>query len=179
MDCSQDISLLNYIETYKGYKITSLFRYDNVIKEIISLFKFQRELKLAKTISNIFIENLDFKDYDFITPVPSHFFSDLIRGFSTMEHIAKLISEKTNIDYKTIIKRKLFPIKYKKRMNKEKRFKNKVFKLCEKKIIKDKNILIIDDISTTNSTIKECIDLIAKEKPKRIDALILAKKVIV
>ena len=43
--------------------------------------------------------------------------------------------------------------------------------------IKDKKVLIVDDIYTTGSTILRCIELVKKGKPKQIKVLVIAKTI--
>lgn len=42
--------------------------------------------------------------------------------------------------------------------------------------LKNKKILLLDDVMTSGQTIKTCLDLIEKEKPQKIEILILSMK---
>ena len=63
------------------------------------------------------------------------------------------------------------------KLNKEEREKNiqGVYKLKNKKLIKNKKILLIDDIYTTGSTVNECSRILTQGQPKKIGILVLAK----
>ena len=42
--------------------------------------------------------------------------------------------------------------------------------------LRDKKILLVDDIMTTGETLKACLELIKSKQPKKIKILILAKR---
>ena len=45
-------------------------------------------------------------------------------------------------------------------------------------LIKDKNVLIVDDVSTTGSTLKAIINLVREAKPRKIKILVVSRRVI-
>ena len=63
------------------------------------------------------------------------------------------------------------------KLNKEQRKENikGVYLLKNEEKINNKNILLIDDIYTTGSTVNECIKTLKKAKIKNIDILTIAK----
>ena len=63
------------------------------------------------------------------------------------------------------------------KLNKEERQKNiqGVYRLKNEKRITNKNILLIDDIYTTGSTVNECSKILQQANPKKIGILVLAK----
>ena len=50
-----------------------------------------------------------------------------------------------------------------------------VYKLENKQLIKNKKILLIDDIYTTGSTVNECSKILTQGQPNKIGILVLAK----
>ena len=52
------------------------------------------------------------------------------------------------------------------------------FKCSDLKIIKDKKILIVDDVYTTGSSVRAIIDLLKVGKPKKIEVLVMAKNIL-
>ena len=63
------------------------------------------------------------------------------------------------------------------KLNKEDRIQNiqGVYELKNKQLIENKNILLIDDIYTTGSTVNECSKILKQGNPKKIGILVLAK----
>jgi len=53
---------------------------------------------------------------------------------------------------------------------------NKYIHIKNESLIENKKILLIDDVITSGSTLKCCIDLIKKYKPKKIELLVLLKE---
>ena len=52
---------------------------------------------------------------------------------------------------------------------------NKVISIDKNIELKDKKILLVDDIYTTGSTLLTCIELLKKQKAKHIEILVIAK----
>ena len=50
-----------------------------------------------------------------------------------------------------------------------------VYELKNEQILTNKQILLIDDIYTTGSTVNECSKVLSRANPKKIDVLVLAK----
>ena len=60
-------------------------------------------------------------------------------------------------------------------MSFKKRFKIKKIFSIEDVDLKDKKILLVDDIFTTGSTVNSCIDLLKSKGAKTIEVLVIAK----
>ena len=50
-----------------------------------------------------------------------------------------------------------------------------VYKILNKEKIKNQNILLIDDIFTTGTTVNECSKMLMKAGAKKVDVLTIAK----
>ena len=103
-------------------------------------------------------ENLDF---DYIVPVPSHPKSIKKRGYNPARVLADEISILTDKPVKDILCKVTYT-KNQKYLNYNQRQENlnNSITLLDKNIIKDKNILIVDDIITTGATIETCAKLL-------------------
>ena len=159
-----------------------IFEYNSIIREKIIQYKFKNRAYLGKLFSEFFVKNEKmcgfFEKYDIIIPVPMTDKKIKERGYNQTEVIAKIISK--NIPNITIQKRVL--IKYKdnkvqSKLNKEQRRQNvqNVYKLNNEEIIKDKNILILDDIYTTGATCNECARVLKQANPNKIGIITIAK----
>ena len=49
------------------------------------------------------------------------------------------------------------------------------FKIEHLELLKDKNILVVDDVYTTGSSMKAVIELVKKGKPRNIQVLVMSK----
>lgn len=150
-----------------GFKCISPFYYEDIFKKAVLDFKFNNKVFYGKSLgiimADIIKENYCDFHFDIITAVPLHKNRQKERGYNQSEVLAREISKKLNIPYMdTLLKHKdnlvQHTLKGKERM---KNVKN-AYKVIDKKLIKDKNILIIDDIITTGCTIGECAKTLFK-----------------
>lgn len=101
-------------------------------------------------------------EIDVIVPVPLHRKKQKKRGFNQAEILAKEIGLRTGLPVDTtLVKRKINTVPQKEfsRRERKKNLKN-AFEVTRK--IKEKNVLIIDDIYTTGSTIHSMSVLLKK-----------------
>lgn len=158
-----------------------IFKYQGIIRDLIIDYKFNEKSYLYKLFVNFLIKNEKFfqilKSYDTIIPVPISKKRKKQRGYNQSSLIAKELAKKLNIDYKNKSLIKTKNITEQSKLNKEEREKNiqGVYELYNLKKLKDKNILLIDDIYTTGSTVRECGKILKQANPKKIGILTLAK----
>ncbi|MCL2859708.1 MAG: ComF family protein [Oscillospiraceae bacterium] len=158
-----------------------LFKYDNILREKMILYKFHENSYLFKMFSEIVIKNElannFLKQYDIIIPVPIHKNRKKSRGYNQSELIAKELAKnlKIQITTNTLIKQKNNISQS--TLNKIERIQNvkNVYALKNDRILKNKKVLIFDDIYTTGSTVSECIKTVKQAQPKQIGVLTLAK----
>ena len=117
------------------------------------------------------------KKYDIIIVVPISKKRQKERGYNQSELIAKEISKMLSIKIEKNIIKKLKNTPPQSSLNKEQRQENirGVYKVFNIEKIENKNILIIDDIYTTGSTVNECSKMLRKAQPRKVDVLVLAK----
>lgn len=151
----------NYIkESFKDGWI-SLY-YDEMVKSAVLSLKYNNCPQYARTLAFIMYKymcQVSFKvKIDYFMPVPIHKKRKRIRGYNQAELLAKELSRLTKIPYITNLKR----IKNTKPQNTlhgvEARYNNlkNSFSLEKPEILKNKNIMLIDDIYTTGATLKMC-----------------------
>ena len=163
-----------------------LFDYKSEIRKYIINYKFYDKTYLYIFLANIIIKNkkvCEFLNcYDIITPVPMHYLKKWQRGYNQTALIARKISIDTEeLEYIEILK-KIKNTKSQSSLNKEQRLNNvqNVYRAKEKYIeyIKNKNILIFDDVYTTGSTVNECAKELNKYTKEKIGVLTIAKDII-
>ncbi|OKZ57685.1 MAG: hypothetical protein BHV99_00260 [Clostridium sp. 26_21] len=160
-----------------------LFQYKNLIRNLILQIKFQRKPYIYKTIEYFLQNNKKYleklKKYDIIIVVPLSWKRSLQRGYNQSLLIAKIISNilQIKIENKVLYKNKnIVPQSTLSKREREKNIK-RAFKIKDIEKVKNKKILIIDDIYTTGSTLNECAKLLLKSgiKKENIGVLTLAK----
>ena len=137
------------------------------------------------TFEKIFINNQkicdNLKSYDIIVSVPMHNKKKRERGYNQTEIIAKQLSKDiekqgTNLKYVNSLN-KTKNNTAQSLLNKKQRIENakNAYSINETEIIKNKRILIFDDIFTTGSTANECAKILKKYTNKKIGVLTIAK----
>jgi len=158
-----------------------LFKYDGTLRDKMILYKFHENAHLYKMFAEIVakneLANNFLKQYDIILPVPIHKNRKKLRGYNQSELIVKELAKNTRIQITTnaLIKQKNNISQS--TLNKLERIENvkNVYALKNSETLKNKKILIFDDIYTTGSTVSECIKILEQAHPKQIGVLTLAK----
>lgn len=154
------------------------FIYTGKIRNFVNSIKFANAKYLFKPLSNFMVET--YKKYDFncdiIVPVPLSKKNLKERHYNQAEEFAKLISQKLEIPVYLNAVEKIKETEKQSKLSYTERLKNvkNAFKIIDKKSLKGKNVLLVDDVITTGATINEVCKEILKAKPKDIFVLTLA-----
>ena len=150
------------------------------MRTIIHQLKYYGKLHLAEhlgqAMAELLIKDKKIRGADFIIPVPLHKVKKRSRGFNQSELLARKISQISGIsviDNVFIRKRytenqSLLPI--------DERAKNVegAFELINSDILQGKNLVLVDDIITTGSTVNECIKVLMEAGSGSVTALTAA-----
>ena len=157
----------DYIETENRSKIKVkkifIYRYDGIIRKMLINYKFNDASYLADLFSYLIKNNKKIYDilktYDIILPVPLHRKRKLERGYNQTELIVKKLGLKYEKDCLVKVKN----IKPQSKNNaKNRRIEIKdVFQIQNIEKIRNKKVLILDDIYTTGATANECIKTVS------------------
>lgn len=152
--------------------------YGGILKTLILKFKYESDFTAGYLLSKFLIEIIEEKEIyaDIICYVPMTKKSEKKRGFNQCEVIARHIGYHINTPVSDCIK-KIKNTKEQKTLTKEERVKNLrgAFKVIRVKDIKNKNVILIDDVMTTGATINECKDILKKSGASKITVLTIAK----
>lgn len=115
------------------------------------------------------------KDIDLIMYIPSHRRKEAKRGYNQSELLATFIAKKLDIEVSHNNLSKIKHTKDQNKLNRVERQENLLgsFKLKNREEIKDKRILLIDDIITTGSTMKECSRVLINNEAREVIGLAL------
>lgn len=181
LDKEFNIYFEKYIEDKYFDELICFFKYEGFIRKLLLDYKFRDKAYLYKTIVKIILkqENLFeiLKSYDTIIPIPISKKRRKDRGYNQSELIAKEIADIINLEYKNNCLVKIKNIIEQSKLNKEQRILNirDAYVLQNGSELKNKKIILFDDIYTTGSTANECSRLLKNANPKGICVLTIAK----
>lgn len=167
----------------------SLGIYDKPLSTAISKLKYKWVSELAEVLINITIEywaryqpivldqiKKDRGESWVVVPVPLHWQRQNWRGFNQAALLAKLLAKKLGLKYEESLKRirpthpQVGQEAYKRKQN----IKN-AFSLNTKYSSLIPNVLLVDDVWTTGSTLKECCFTLKRGGAKQVWALTIAR----
>ncbi len=165
------------------FKALSVLKYDKNSKILITKFKYFDQTNLAKYFSKLMTKQAEeiLPDIDFIAPIPLHKIRILKRKYNQSALLAKNIAKQS--DKKLIIDLLIRTKNNKPQAHLDQKARQKnvagIFKLKEKYFnsIKEKNILLIDDVITTGATVESCCKVLKKAGVNKIYVLTLAKTI--
>jgi len=164
-------------------KAVSIFHYDGILKKLVHDFKYRKITSLAKEFVRFIVdfikENNFAKETDIVLSIPMHPFKLLKREINPSHILAKNIANKLNLNYSSNILRKTKNTIPQSKLNRSKRIENIKYSFSLKNDngynIKDKNILLVDDLFTTGSTANECSRILKEKGAGRIEVITLAR----
>jgi len=165
----------------KDIKVWSACSYEGVTRECIHLFKYKSKLDLVNPLSSIMLKfannYLKTDNFDIIIPVPLHSSRFRERGFNQAELIARKLAKGLNLPAHSNIIKRVKLTQAQAGLTKTQRLANlnNAFKVKNGLPVEDKNVLLIDDVFTTGSTINECAKALLNAGAKSIEALVLAR----
>jgi competence protein ComFC len=119
------------------------------------------------------------QDEPVIIPLPLHYRRFNWRGFNQAELIARNLAEATQRDIKTnIISRTSASKPQAEIEEREERLKNlrdNTFKIIDGSEIKDRAIILVDDVCTTGATLNEAARILKNEGAKYVTAFVIAR----
>lgn len=161
-------------------KIFSLAVYEGPVKQAIHCLKYKKRkwiaISLAEWMNDFLNQHHEIK-YDIIVPVPLHPIKEFQRSFNQSWLIAYYLAR---LQKKTALYSCLVKIKNNRSqtdLNNVERKQNvrDVYRVKRSSLIKDKNILVIDDVYTTGATAEEVYKTLKNSGAKTVFVLTVAK----
>ncbi len=157
-----------------------LWLYDACVKSSISRYKYHNQPcyapLYAKELLVYYKDEILKHSINRIIPVPLHSKKLKQRGFNQAALIAEIISKEMDIPYDPTLLRRIHDTKPQKALTHKDRYRNVIsaFELVEDASIHNLNILIVDDIYTTGSTINSCAKVLLRGGANKIFFIALA-----
>lgn len=155
----------NSIDSPNGSACDGIFcacHYSGIIKESLMRFKFYNKSSyyrtFAKLLSNKIKTMTEWTNFDIIISVPLHKDREKSRGYNQSQLISKELSHETGIVANSIILSRTKKTEAQSLLARKDRYLNvkDAFFVNDVQKVKDKNVLLVDDILTTGYTIEGC-----------------------
>jgi competence protein ComFC len=114
---------------------------------------------------------------DAIIPVPLHPKREKRRGFNQAQVIAKELAnlQKVKLLEGVLVKTKNVPPQTFLQLKEREKNVRGAFRVVKKEEIKDRVVLLVDDVYTTGSTVRECSLILKEAGAKEVKALTIAQ----
>lgn len=185
----RDGIILNTPSGYDGCKTNahyfdasySVCVYEGAIRECIHNFKYNGKLAIEKLFKGLMIEfaekHIDMRRFDWLIPVPLHRVKYRERTFNQSTILAVHLSRRFRI---SMLNNNLTRTRMgdpQMMLSKNKRLKDikGSFRIQNPILLKDKTVLLIDDVFTTGATVNECSKVIKEAGAALVEVFTLAR----
>lgn len=181
LDISEGLICGRCLQTPPSYDFArSLLRFDENSKKVIHSFKYHDKVEFGKIFSNLLFRfyHHEINHIDYVVPVPMNRLKRLFRMYNQADLLGIHIAKKLN---KPVICDALIKLRwtrsqvYLNRKARKDNLKNSL-KLNSMYDVKNKTILLIDDVMTTGSTLEYCSKILKSAGTKSVIALTVAMR---
>ncbi len=149
---------------------------------IIELFKEKGDVKWVKILGGLLAEyikcNPELKEVNFISPVPCEKEAVQRVGYDSNMLLANEIIKETGIPViKVFSKTRKTNFCKIMSLNGKKEFIKGAFSLSNDVLVREKHILLLDDIMNSGTTVKQLAEMLKRSEAKKVDVLVLGKGV--
>jgi ComF family protein len=158
----------------------SLFPFQGLLREALHGFKYEQRFDLTRFfVSHLEGEAIAMGPFDIIVPVPLHPKRLRERGFNQAALIAHPLAKKLRCKYDVDVlvrTEEVGPQVGRELKDRLKAVKG-IFIVADHRKVKDKRVLLIDDVLTTGATANECARVLKKAGASRVDVLTIARTI--
>lgn len=164
--------------------VFSLFEYKGTIRKVIKSLKYSLIFSVWEEIFNLIPQSTEEdlrtlkkeNDIAYLQKIPLHNIRLKQRGFNQVQPLESYISKLLNYKCVDILKRTKATLPQAQMKNKNERKMNiKGAFTLKSEIVKDKTIILIDDVYTTGSTCKEAAKIFKEQGAYKVFAITLAR----
>lgn len=153
------------------------FEFDGEIKNLIYNLKYNKQTYVAKTLSNLILKYFleSGLKVDVVIPVPLYLSREFKRGFNQSELLIQSFSDNGFIINNSCLVRvketstQTALTKAERKLNVE-----NAFRVVNQSVVKNKNVLVVDDVYTTGATFSEVAKVLFSAGAKNVYCLSVA-----
>ena len=165
-------------ESARGFDAAYSFgAYENQLRELIHLFKYQRIIALARPLGRMIASALPLDEsIDLIVPVPMHWTRRWSRGFNQAERLARRVGHARRVPVVAGLTRiKRTPPQAGLTHAERQQNIERVFVARHAKQLNGRRVLLIDDVFTTGATAGACAVALKEAGARSVVLLTLAR----
>lgn len=176
--CGECISSKQYFSILR-----SVGEFKQPLMDVIHRFKYKGEISVGETLGRLMAKfeyhSFSLEEYSLILPVPLHRKRLKERGFNQSVILAREVAKRNSIplDFRTL--KRTVHTKPQTGLGKKQRSTNVKgsFIITDKGKIDGERIVLIDDVYTTGSTVRECARILLENGAEKVAVLTLARAI--
>lgn len=152
---------------------TAGYRAEGLVRNLIHAFKYEKHYELRGLLAVLLRQSLtdkrltDLPDLTtdwLLVPVPLHPWREMLRGYNQSRELAIELSRTTGIPTQNALRRRRYTLAQA-GLDRDRRLRNlrSAFSLRPGHSVRDRRILLIDDVLTTGSTAQECARVLQRD----------------
>ncbi len=170
VDECESCALLKHTFECIPRRIYSFLEYNTDVAQLIHRYKFVNDAALSEVIANLI--DFDFSRYDIVIPIPISKYRLKERTYNQ----TSLVLAKLDVPYQDILETTKV-VRQSELTKAERLLSNSTFRVKPKarEILRDKKILLVDDVYTTGITVHQALQPIKKYTSEIIDVLTFSR----
>jgi ComF family protein len=157
----------------------TFFTKGGIIQHLIHELKYKGKTRVGELMGNFFAERLKgtvYESVDVVVPVPLHSKRLRSRGYNQCDYIAGGIATSMGKSYNLSVVQRLRANETQTKKGVYDRWINvqELFRVHGPQFVKDKHVLLVDDVVTTGSTLEACAGAILQVPGTRVSVAALA-----
>src|SRR5205823_14455501 len=149
--------------------------YRGSLERLLHAFKFERHDFLDAPLAELLESVVRDADFDAIVPVPMHRSKQRQRGYNQAELLARALGRRLRIPCEPAMLRKHIERRSQSTLARSDRAANVRGVVGASPRVRERSILIVDDICTTAETLRACAHALRSGNASRVCAVIVAK----
>lgn len=160
--------------------LRSVFLYKDEVRGLVSAFKFRDQSSMAQLLGELLAAKYEAEDLavDVVAPVPLTGIRKRQRGYNQSLLMAREMAERVALPCEEVLRRKGYvePQVASKGAEERRQKVQGVFEVALPGAIRDRHVLLIDDVATTGATLDACADVLLQGGASAVSALTLARE---
>ncbi len=161
-------------------KVVCACEYTGIIKKALIQFKFYNKPSFYRTLGRLLAhkvaETIDCEDIDMVVSIPLYRKKQMKRGYNQAALIGRVLSREWQVPDCSAILKKVKDTRSQRLLDRKDRYRNlqDAFTLIDPDIVVGMNIVLVDDIFTTGSTVGECARILKEAGADKVIAAVIA-----